>query len=275
MDNRWFGEKFEEKLIKITKSKQKQNQFSLAYNKEKPSLRGQTTTSPFYQALFLKTNKEEVLVVESEDPFSQEQQRPEVRTYQVQSPQQNLEILSPEIYSHIHPGFEGLFPKEFQKFQHKSRLQYFLENWEKLARDPSILNIVKGYQIPFLSFLFRNLLPHLFKWSSQEKVLVDQQIEQMLKKVAIKVAEEDSSLFVSSIFVVPKKDSGHCPVISLKNLNYYIPYSHFKLGYSRWKKETLQEGDYMCKSDLKDAQFSVSLKQKSQKFVNFKWTDLF
>ena len=94
---------------------------------------------------------------------------------------------------------------------------------------------------------------------------MDQQIEQMLKKVAIEVAKEDRSRFVSSIFVVPKKDSGHCPVISLKNLNYYIPYSHFKMVGLFPLKEILQEGGYMCKIDLKDAHFSVSLNQKFPK----------
>ena len=34
----------------------------------------------------------------------------------------------------------------------------------------------------------------------------------MLKKGAIKGIEQDPSLFLSSLFVVPKKDSGHRPV---------------------------------------------------------------
>ena len=67
-------------------------------------------------------------MVEDEDSFSQEQQQPEVRTYQVQSPQQNLEILIPEIYSHIHPTIKGLFsPNKLQNFPQVDRLQYFLK----------------------------------------------------------------------------------------------------------------------------------------------------
>ena len=130
-----------------------QNQFSSVFNKEnQPSLWGQTTASLFYQALYQETNKEEAQVVKGEDSFFQEQHQPEVKTYQVQSPQQNMEILSPEIYSHIHPAKKGLFPpKKFQNFPQVRRLQYFLENWGKLTSNPSILNIVKGYQIPFLS----------------------------------------------------------------------------------------------------------------------------
>ena len=40
-------------------------------------------------------------------------------------------------------------------------------------------------------------------------------------------------------------------------------------------KETLQKGDYMFKIGFKDAYFSVPLNQKSQKFVSFKWKNLF
>ena len=236
-----------------------QNQFSPAYNKEnQPYLRGQPTTSPFYQTLYQETNKEEMQVVEGEDSFSQEQQRPEVRTKQVQSPQQNLEILSPEIYSLTHTSCNQRFipTKEFQKVSQVGRLQYFLENWEKFTSDPSILNIVKGYQIPFLSVPVQNSFPPLISMNPQEKVLVNQDIEQMLKKGAIKVAQQDRSLFLNSIFVVPKKDSGHHPMINLKSLNHYIPYSYFKMEGLFLLKKTLQEGDYMCKIDLKDAYFS-------------------
>ena len=62
----------------------------------------------------------------------------------------------------------------------------------------------------------------------QEKILVDQEKEQMLKEGAIKIVQQGPSLFLSSIFVVPKKDSSHRPVINLKNLNLYILYSHSK-----------------------------------------------
>ena len=88
----------------------------------------------------------------------------------------------------------------------------------------------------------------------------------MLKKDAIKVVQQDPSIFLSSIFVVPS----HRPVINLKNLNYYIQYSRFKMEGLFLLKETLQEEDYMCKIDLKDAYFSVPLNLKSQKFLSFK-----
>ena len=65
----------------------------------------------------------------------------------------------------------------------------------------------------------------------QEKtVIVDQEIQEMLKKGAIKlVASNTKNQFLSSIFIVPKKESGYRPVINLKKLNKYIPYIDFKV----------------------------------------------
>ena len=67
-----------------------------------------------------------------------------------------------------------------------------------------------------------------------------------------------------SIFIVPKKDSGHRSVIYLNKLNKHIPYIHFKMEDLFLLKETLLRGDYICKANLKDAYFSVPLNPKSQ-----------
>ena len=76
-------------------------------------------------------------MVEGKDSFSQERQWPEVRTYQVQSPQQNLHILSPDIYSHKHPAIQGSFsPKELQKFPQTGCLQYFFRKLGETYEQP-------------------------------------------------------------------------------------------------------------------------------------------
>ena len=75
-DPHFFGERFEEELIKIIRLNKNHNQFSPAYNKENELFfRGQTTTNPFYETLYQETNKEEIQVVEGEDSSSQEQEQ--------------------------------------------------------------------------------------------------------------------------------------------------------------------------------------------------------
>ena len=88
----------------------------------------------------------------------------------------------------------------------------------------------------------------------------------MLRKGAIQKVQPSLDQFLSSIFVIPKKDTGHRPLINLKKLN-TIPYEHFKIGGLFLLKEVLQKEDYMCQIDLKDAYFSVPLHPESQKFV--------
>ena len=76
------------------------------------------------------------------------------------------------------------------------------------------------------------------------------------EKGAIKLVQANTkNQFLSSIFIVPKKDSGHLPMTKLNKLNKHIPYIHFKMEDLFLLKEMLK-GDYMCKIDLKDAYFS-------------------
>ena len=157
-----------------------------------------------------------------------------------------------------------------QNFRPAGRLQYFLKNWEKLTNDPFILELVKGYQIPFLSELSRTAPPSAISMSQMEIAIVDQEIQEMLKKDAVKLVQHSTeNQFLSSIFIVPKKDSGHRPVINLRKLNKHIPYIHFKMEGPFFLKEILLKGDYMCKIDLKDAYFSVLLNRKSPKICEF------
>ena len=46
---------------------------------------------------------------------------------------------------------------------------------------------------------------------------------------------------------------GNRPVINLKNLNKFVPHQHFKMERFHCLKFLLQNGDYMCKIDLKES----------------------
>ena len=87
----------------------------------------------------------------------------------------------------------------------------------------------------------------------------------MLGKGAIFKVSHQEGEFLSEIFIVRKKDGGHRPIINLKNLNKFVPHQHFKMEGSHCLKCLLQNGDYMCKIDLNDAYFSVSLSKESRK----------
>ena len=111
--------------------------------------------------------------------------------------QQRVEILNPLSY------IENL-----QSFQPAGGLQYFLKNWEKLANDSFILELVKSYQIPFLSEPSETAPLSSVSMSQKETAIVDQEIPETLKKGAMNLVQNNTkSQFLSSIFIVPKKDS--------------------------------------------------------------------
>ena len=92
-------------------------------------------------------------------------------------------------------------------------------------------------------------------------------ITENAEKGGIKPAHSSQKQFLSPIFLVPKKDSGQRPVLTLKKLNQNIPYAHFKIEGFFLLKELLQENNYMCKINLKYAYFSAPPSPELQKFV--------
>ena len=84
------------------------------------------------------------------------------------------------------------------------------------------------------------------------KMIVQEEIEEILKKKMIAPLQNEPEQFVSSISIVPKKSSRFRPAINLKKLNSYVEYNHFKM-------ERLtsfeNEGNYLCKLDLKNTFF--------------------
>ena len=77
--------------------------------------------------------------------------------------------------------------------------------------------------------------------------------------------------FISSMFVVPKKDGGNWPVVNLKPLNQYLAYKHFKIEGIHMLRDLLKKGDFLVKLDLKDAYQTVPIWKNRQKYLSFLW----
>ena len=60
--------------------------------------------------------------------------------------------------------------------------------------------------------------------SKDQKILVNQEISDMLKKGTIREYKSNSNQFVSTLFLVGKKDGGNRLRINLKKLNKLIQY---------------------------------------------------
>ncbi len=77
--------------------------------------------------------------------------------------------------------------------------------------------------------------------------------------------------FISSMFIVPKKDGGNRTVINLKPLNQFLVYEHFKMEGIHMLRDLLKQDDYLVKIDLKDAYLTVPIWKSHQKYLRFLW----
>lgn len=109
--------------------------------------------------------------------------------------------------------------------------------------------------------------------SKEEFRLVEEEVQSLLRKGAVAVANPCQDQFISRLFLVTKKDGSFRPVVNLKPLNCFVQKCHFKMEGSGMIKDLLQTGDWMSTLDLKDAYLSVSVTQEHRKYLRFIWDD--
>ena len=88
------------------------------------------------------------------------------------------------------------------EFPAAGQFQIFLQDREKLTSDSLILNTVQRFQIPFLAEPLQVASPHVILMNSEQTILVDQEIQEMLRKRAIKPAHSSQKQFLSPILLV-------------------------------------------------------------------------
>ena len=183
-----------------------------------------------------------------------------------------LEVQNQVVPVNVHPTLTAMGMDTSilsRPLQLAGRLQHFLSNWKLLTQDQFILEMVVGIQIPFTTFPHQNQVPPLTFHNQSEKVVIDREISEMFQKGAIQVVSPMNGEFLSSVFLVKKKDGGNRPVINLKELNSYVTYQHFKMEGLYLLKHLVQTGDWMIKIDLKDAYFTVPVNNQHQPLLRF------
>ena len=163
----------------------------------------------------------------------------------------------------------GLTPEIPSNLPQAGRIQFCLKNWKQLTQDPWILDTVTGYKIPFVKEPPLTQLPP-FSLRQEEVKIISKEIDSLLEKGAI-CQTTDGKGFTSNIFLVPKTEGKWKLILNLKALNQFVTHEHFKKEDIRCVKDLINQGDHMCKLDLKDAYLSIPIHKSSRKFLKFHW----
>lgn len=133
-----------------------------------------------------------------------------------------------------------------------------------------ILKWVKGYSIHFCNKPVQFTIPKVIL----KEIDIAAYKNTIYRLVTLSIVSETKmreDSFLSSYFLLPKQDGSFRFILNLKKLNTFLNAPHFKLEDYRTVIKILKQGDYLTRIDLKDAYYSVNIKETDRKFLSFQF----
>ncbi|KAL0187573.1 hypothetical protein M9458_014672, partial [Cirrhinus mrigala] len=105
----------------------------------------------------------------------------------------------------------------------------------------------------------------------EQGLVMEQEVDTLLRKEAIEVVppHDRESGFYSRYFIVPKKDGGLRPFLSLRQLNRSVMWLKFRMLTVSQVVSQIRSEDWFVTIDLKDVSFHVSILSQHRKFLRF------
>ena len=145
------------------------------------------------------------------------------------------------------------------------KLQFHIDNWKVVSRDWLVLETVQGYPLELVSESQQRAKPQPSCYNWGQNKVIREEIQELLQEGAV-TRVEDKEGFYSTLFLVPKKDGSQRPV---KALNGFVQTHHFTMEGIHTLKELVRQGDWLTKVDLKDAYFTILIRQKFRHLLHF------
>lgn len=108
-------------------------------------------------------------------------------------------------------------------------------------------------------------------FSDDDNIQMQKAIDDLLSIGAVQECVEEDGQFLSSIFLVPKKNGKMRFILNLKNLNKFIETIHFKMEDFRTVLKLISKGCFMASFDLQDAYLMIPIHKDFWKFLRFYW----
>lgn len=89
--------------------------------------------------------------------------------------------------------------------------------------------------------------------------MIDQEIKNLLNMGAIVEACHETDQFLSSIFYRPKKSGEYRVILTLKNLNEFVVYHHFKMDTFESAVNLIKKNCFMASIDIRNAYHSIPI----------------
>jgi len=153
------------------------------------------------------------------------------------------------------------------------RLKHFVQEWENITSDNTILSYVAGCNIEFDQVPVQVKAPKTLPFSKKEAPIIDSELKKLIKKGVIQESSKEQGEYISNIFIRPKKNGSHRLILNLKILNQDIDYHHFKMDTIHTCIDLMTKGCFMASLDLRDAYYSVPIHEAHQKFLKFHWEE--
>ena len=147
-------------------------------------------------------------------------------------------------------------------------------DWEDLTSDKEILSIVTGVTIDFNPYKPLQITSISHPLSKLESEIVQIEIKKLLEKRVLVISEHEQGEILSPVFLRAKPHGSHWLILNRKKPNEHMEKLHYKMETIYTVINPITPNCFMASVDLKDAYFSVKIREEHQKFLKCTFNDI-